>query len=33
MYIGNKVGMEFISEGPKSYEINMGECGNVQFRS
>ena len=24
MYIGNKVGMEFISEGPKSYEINKG---------
>tara|TARA_B100002019_G_scaffold103751_1_gene89291 strand:+ start:4052 stop:4285 length:234 start_codon:yes stop_codon:yes gene_type:complete len=23
-YIGNKVGMEFISEGPKSYEVNMG---------
>tara|TARA_B100001287_G_scaffold248430_1_gene227637 strand:- start:41 stop:271 length:231 start_codon:yes stop_codon:yes gene_type:complete len=23
-YIGSKVGMEFISEGPKQYEVNMG---------
>lgn len=24
MYIGNKIGMEFISRGPKTYEVNMG---------
>jgi hypothetical protein len=24
MYIGNKVGMEFMSRGPKGYEVNMG---------
>tara|TARA_X000001036_G_scaffold7013_1_gene6387 strand:+ start:37 stop:267 length:231 start_codon:yes stop_codon:yes gene_type:complete len=24
MYVGNKIGMEFISKGPKTYEVNMG---------
>ena len=24
MYVGNKIGMEFISRGPKTYEVNMG---------
>ena len=24
MYIGEKIGMEFISKGPKGYEVNMG---------
>ena len=24
MYVGNKIGMEFISKGPKTYEFNMG---------
>ena len=24
MYVGNKIGMEFISKGPKGYEVNMG---------
>ena len=24
MYVGNKIGMEFISKGPKIYEVNMG---------
>mgnify|MGYP001166272237 FL=1 len=24
MYIGNKLGMEFISRGPKQYEVNLG---------
>ena len=24
MYVGNKIGMEFISKGPKTYEVKMG---------
>tara|TARA_B100001287_G_C22350771_1_gene375055 strand:- start:276 stop:506 length:231 start_codon:yes stop_codon:yes gene_type:complete len=24
MYIGSKIGMEFISRGPKTYEVNVG---------